>query len=407
MEKAKKKNKPWLRARHGLVTKIAGALLHPYSKFKYGIEIEKFKGDKKRPYLILYNHQTAFDQFFVGISFGKAIYYLATEDIFSLGWLSSLLRFLVAPIPIKKQTMDIRAIKNCLQIAKEGGSISLAPEGNRTYSGKTEYMSPTIAPLARKLGLPIALYRIEGGYGTQPRWSDVIRKGKMRAYVSRVIEPEEYALLSDDELFAKIREELYVNEANISGRFLHSRLAEYIERLLYVCPYCGLSVFESQGAHFRCTACNREIAYEESKELRGIDFDLPFRFVNDWYEYQKDFVSQLDLSKYEASPMFCDEIRLSQVIISKKKKLLRKSASLRLYGDRVTIDEGTNDPLRLPFDELYAVAVLGRNKLNLYHKDHVYQVKGSRRFNAIKYVNIYYHHKNIKQGENNGKFLGL
>ena len=46
------------------------------------------------------------------------------------------------------------------------------------------------------LGLPVALVRIEGGYGIQPRWSDVVRKGKMRGYVKRVIEPEEYQSLS-------------------------------------------------------------------------------------------------------------------------------------------------------------------------------------------------------------------
>jgi hypothetical protein len=49
---------------------------------------------------------------------------------------------------------------NCLRVAREGGTIALAPEGNRTYSGKTEYMNPAIAALARKLALPIALYSV-------------------------------------------------------------------------------------------------------------------------------------------------------------------------------------------------------------------------------------------------------
>ena len=50
------------------------------------------------------NHQTAFDQFFIGMTFKGAVYYVASEDLFSNGWVSSLLRWLVAPIPIKKQT---------------------------------------------------------------------------------------------------------------------------------------------------------------------------------------------------------------------------------------------------------------------------------------------------------------
>ena len=113
-----------------------------------------------------------------------------------------------------------------MRVVKEGGSIALAPEGNRTYSGKTEYMTPTIAPLARKLGLPIVLYHIEGGYGVQPRWADNIRRGQIDCYFSRGIEPEEYISLSDDELFALIKDGLYINEANSDNRFINKKSAE-------------------------------------------------------------------------------------------------------------------------------------------------------------------------------------
>ena len=81
-----------------------------------------------RPYLILFNHQTAFDQFFTSIAFKKHIYYIASEDLFSNGFLSKLITWLVAPIPFRKSTSDIAAIKNCLRIVKEGGSIGMAPE---------------------------------------------------------------------------------------------------------------------------------------------------------------------------------------------------------------------------------------------------------------------------------------
>ena len=53
------------------------------------------------------------------------------------------------------------------------------------------------------------------------------------------------------------------------------------------------------------------------------------------------------------------------------------------------------------------MTVLGRNKLNLYIGDKVYQCKGNKRFNALKYVHIYHRYKNIKEGNSDGKFLGL
>lgn len=405
----KSKKKKWIRFRHRIVTFLAYWAIMPYCRIKYGIKPERFrkKGDK-RAYLILLNHQTPFDQFFVGISFFQdPVYYLATEDIFSLGWVSKLIRWIVAPIPIKKQTTDAAAVMTLLRVAREGGSIAIAPEGNRTYSGKTEYMSPTIAGLARKMKLPIALYRIEGGYGVQPRWSDGTRKGKMRAYVSEVIEPEEYQNLTNDELFERIEKGLYINEAVSDSHFFSEKRAEYLERAIYVCPYCGLTKFESKGNETTCKSCGRKIHYTTDKQLQGVGFDFPFRFVNDWYEYQKDYVNSLELESWLEKPMFQDYAKLTQVIVYQKKVPLRSNAHICLYSDRVVIDEGTDSELLLPFSQVTAVSVLGRNKLNIYIGDDVYQFKGDAHFNALKYVNIFYRYKNISRGEPDGKFLGL
>lgn len=405
----KNKKKKWTKFRHKVVTRLAYYVLYPYTILKYGIKIERFKQKGKRPYLILLNHQTPFDQFFVGMSFIKngPVYYLATEDIFSMGWISSLLRWVVAPIPIRKQTTDVSAVMNCLRVAKEGGTICIAPEGNRTYSGRTEYMNPAIAPLAKKLKLPIAIYRIEGGYGAEPRWSDCIRKGKMRAFVSEVIEPETFEKMSNEELFDIIEKGLYVDEANTNGNFKSKTKAEYLERAIYVCPFCGLSEFESHENHIECKKCHRKIEYGADKLLTGVGFDFPFKFVADWYDYQKDFVNKLDVTEYNDTPLYVDNADISEVIVFKNKKPLRKNSEIRLYGNRIVFDENSENEMQLNFDSLGAVTILGRNKLNIYIEKKVYQLKGSKRFNALKYVNIFFRYKNIKAGDENGKFLGL
>lgn len=396
-----------MKYRHRIVRNIAYAVMYPYTRLKYNIKVERFKEQGDRPYLILMNHQTVFDQFFVGMGFRGPVYYVASEDLFSNGWISTLLRWLVAPIPIKKQTSDVSAVKTCIRVAKEGGTIAIAPEGNRTYSGRTGHMNPAIASLAKMIKLPIALYRIEGGYGVHPRWSDVVRRGKMRAYVSRVIEPEEYAAMSKTELFSLIESGLAVDEGTADGVFESDRRAEYLERAMYVCPWCGLSEFESHGNEIECLRCHRKINYGADKRLTGVGFDFPFEFVTGWYDYQEDFVRALDLDKHLSEPMYRDSARLSEVILYKRKQPLREEASISLYGDRIVIDEGDEDALTLPFSELEALSVLGRNKLNIYHGEKLYQLKGGKRFNALKYVNIYYRHKNISKGDENGKFLGF
>ena len=401
MEGAQKK-KPWMRRRHRVIRDIAYAVLHRYTVRRYGIDIEKFGAQGERAYLILMNHQTAFDQFFVGMTFKGPVYYVASEDLFSNGFISTLLRWAVAPIPIKKQTSDISAVKNCIRVAKEGGTIAIAPEGNRTYSGRTGYMNPAIAALAKLIKLPIAFLRIEGGYGVHPRWSDKVRKGHMRCYVSRVMEPEEFKSLSKQELMEVIERELYEDEGKADAQFDSDVRAEYLERAMYVCPWCGLSEFESRGNSIECKRCRRKVEYGKDKRLRGQGFDFPFEFVTGWYDYQEDFINRLDTGLYLDEPMYRDRAALYEVILYKRTRRLKKDVELCLYGDRLVIDGKS-----CPFADITGISVLGRNKLNIYMGEKLWQLKGGKRFNALKYVNIYYRSKNQGRGDKDGKFLGL
>jgi 1-acyl-sn-glycerol-3-phosphate acyltransferase len=405
MSKKHRKQK-WIKFRHKVITFLAYYPMFIYTRLAYGIKIKRYKEKKKRPYIILLNHQTPLDQFFVGLSFKRPIYYMATEDIFSLGFASKLIKYAVAPIPIKKQTTDARAVLNLMRVVSEGGSVCIAPEGNRTYSGKTEHINPTIASLIKKLKLPVAFYKIEGGYGVEPRWSDVKRKGKMVGYVSKVLEPSEYENLSANEIYDLIVKETFVDETKIIGEFKHKKRAEYLERCVYVCPKCGLSEFHSNGAFVTCKKCGLQAEYTVDKEFKGVDCEFPFKTVNDWYEYQKSFINKLDIDKFYDAPAYIDQATVKLVIPYKKKESLYDSAEIKLYGDKIILISNENS-LALDFDSVSAISVLGRNKLNVYHGDKIYQVKGDKRFNALKYVNFCFRYKNVKKGDENEQFLGL
>ena len=319
-----------------------------------------------------------------------------------MGWLSDVIRWIANPIPIKKQVTDIKAVMSCMRVAREGGSIAIFPEGNRTFSGKTVYMNPAIGGLAKKLGLPIAFFKIEGGYGVQPRWSDVRRKGRMKAYVSCVLEPEEYKSLSNEELYQRICKELYQNEANSQGTFVHKKSAEYIERVLYVCPHCGITHFESNGETFRCTSCGRSAKYLPSKEISG---DFPFRYMLDWYEYQEDYINQLDTAELTQAPLIKDTCSLYSVELYKGKRCLGEHVELALYGDRIEVSGDFRETF--PFADVETITILGKNKLDIYYHDMVYQIQSDKRFNALKYLNLYHRYKNLTTEVENGSFLGL
>lgn len=401
-----KKKKKWIHFRHKVIWFIFKPIFYVIAKIRYRVSLPRFGDRKGKQFLILMNHQTPFDQFFLAFTFRGPVYFVATEDIFSMGLISSLLRHFLAPIPIKKQTADLSAVMNCLRVAKEGGSIALAPEGNRTYTGRTEYMNPAIAMLAKKLKLPIALYRIEGGYGVQPRWASTVRRGKMRAYVSEVIEPEEAAAMTDEALCERIRNGLYVDDTAHAGTFRHKRRAEYLERAIYVCPYCGLSHMHSEGNVIRCEKCKREVRYTEQLTLEGVGFDFPFRTVAEWYDHQCRFVGDRDNVSVTDAPLYTDSVALFEVVVYKRKRKICKHARVDLYADRLVLHL-KRETLTLSFDEISAVTALGRTKINVYHDKELLQLKGDARFCGLKYVNLHYRYKNMDKETYDGKFLGL
>ena len=110
-----KKKETWLKPRHRVITTVLRPVIGTYTRWKYGIDVELCP-QQDRQYLVLMNHQTAFDQFFIAMAFRKPVYYLASEDLFSKGWISALLRWAVNPIPIKKQTTDPRAVQLRIRI---------------------------------------------------------------------------------------------------------------------------------------------------------------------------------------------------------------------------------------------------------------------------------------------------
>lgn len=404
VKKKKKTKTKWVKKRHSIITAIVTPLFFVCSKLMYGLQFKRLKKSERRQFLIVSNHQTAFDQFFIGLTFGGAVYYVASEDMFSTGWLSRLLTWAVAPIPFKKSTNDVGAVMNCMRAAHEGGTICIFPEGNRTYHGKTVNMKDSIAVLAKKMKLPLALYRIEGGYGVQPRWSDVKRRGKMKAGILKVIEPEELARMSEAEIYDLICRELYIDEHATGGEFKSGKLAESLERAIYVCPKCGLSRFVSQKKVMTCEKCGQQIEYLPDKTLRGVGCAFDLKDEGEWYEYQENYIRKLDLSQYYDTPAYEEEVTFLRVIPYKYKEVLEKKAHIRLYGNRYEILG--EDVKTFRFEDIQASSAVGKNKLNFYVGNDIYQIKADRHFNALKYVNFYYHY--IGKGDNgNAEFLGL
>lgn len=377
---AKKKNK-WVKKRHARVFAFLRFAMAPFARLRYNYRA--VHSDVKAPCLILANHQTTMDPFWVSKSFRFPIYFITSDDIFNLK-ISPVIEYLVAPIPKSKSLTDLKAVKDILRVLKEGGSVGVFPEGNRTISGRQWEITDAVAKLAKAAKVPVVLYNLCGGYGTDPRWGTGIRRGnRYSGFVKRVLSPEECAAMSVEELYETIKTELYVDDVEAGGRYKSRRRAQYIERALYLCPKCGgVDTFVSRGRRFRCSECGAEAEYTEtmriSPPIAGYDRIAP------WYEWEKEEI----VRRVAEGGRVGD----SGILFRESVKFERKK---KLPGNAVAIDrenlyvEGEGEKQVYPLKDIVSLTMVGKKKFNFYYEGKILQIKGDERFCAIKYVHIF------------------
>ena len=385
------KKQKWSKSRHHIFKWGLQAYFQPYTAIKYGFSFKPFKDVRNRPYLFLTNHQTTMDQFMFSMCFPKAVYSVATEDIFSIPLASAVIKWAVAPIPFIKSQKNVSTILTCKRIVKEGGSILMQPEGNRTYSGQTEYINPAVAKLAKMLKIPIGFMVLHGGYGVRPRWSKAPRKGKSFCQVEEVLEYEQYKDWTDVQLYDYICKKLYVDESCDGQKFYSKHLAEYVERAIYYCPKCGITHFWSKGDKFKCTTCGMEMVYHPDKQITLSNGQpAPYPNVKEWINGQNEYVQGLKIESCD-TPVISDVASFYLTKLYKRKVLLNKDAKLDLYLDKLVVTKQDKVQTFSFLDDVTAMVAMGQNKLGITTKDNTYQIKGDVRFNPVKYVNLYYH----------------
>lgn len=381
-DSTKKKQKHWVKKRHAAVFAFLRFAMAPFLWLRYHYRAEKAP-IRKGPCIVLSNHQATMDPFFISKAFPFQLYFYASDDLFNLK-VSPLIRYLAAPIPKSKSVADLKAVMISLRVLREGGAIGITPEGNRTLSGRQWEMGDSVAKLVKTAKVPLVLFNLCGGYGTDPRWGVKIRRGtKFVGRVRRILTPEEYAGMSDEELFGIIKNELDVDDTLSGERYKSRRRAEYIERALYMCPVCGsIGTIHSHGTGFCCTSCKTEAEYTE--DLKISPPVGGYSRIYEWYEWERQEIARRILGG--------EKISDGDILFRESVKLQKK---IKLPGNTVTLDKdslmisGGGTETRYPLAEIDAITAVGKKKFNFYYKGKILQVKGGKRFCAIKYVHAF------------------
>jgi 1-acyl-sn-glycerol-3-phosphate acyltransferase len=156
--------------------------------------------------LLISNHLSYLDVFFLGIPLRRPLNYVARSTLF-LPVLGSLIRS-VGGFPIQREGMGASGMKETLKRLRAGGIVTLFPEGTRSSDGELGPLKPGIAVLVQRAGVPIVPVGLAGTYEVWPRSRIIPVAHPIRIHYGRAVFPEDLAGMETEAITELIRERL-------------------------------------------------------------------------------------------------------------------------------------------------------------------------------------------------------
>ena len=352
----------------------------PFLALKLGYRSNtKYKIRKGEPVLVLSNHQTDLDPLYVHWSFNKVLNCVATDTIFKKGFIGWFLKKNGA-IPKRKGLADLSMNMEIIRSIKNDESVLLFAEGNRTYADFQFYITDKISRLLKAVKCTVILYNLHGGTGISPRFANKRRKGKFYGEIKMVLEPKEYMEMDDDKLSELIITNLRVIDSESGELYKSNQRAEYLERMYFLCPHCGaISSMVSAGNTVKCKKCDFEMEFGEDLKLHRVSKYGPDISMKEWYNLQKKWTLNYLPPKDQVIFKDKDVVLVSADPYQKRKTLFK--------GKMVLTDKELSfGEIRFPLGNINIASPISGTKLAFSDSEHNYLVKGSERFNPLKYV---------------------
>jgi len=153
--------------------------------------------------LLVCNHVSFLDVFFLGIPLRRSLSYVARSTLF-VPVLGALIRS-VGGFPIQREGIGAAGMKETLRRLRAGRIVALFPEGTRSRDGQLGSLKPGIAALAARVGVPVVPAGLAGMFEIWPRSRLLPVPHPIRIHYGTPILPHELAGLDTEAATALIR----------------------------------------------------------------------------------------------------------------------------------------------------------------------------------------------------------
>ncbi|MDP6932811.1 MAG: lysophospholipid acyltransferase family protein [Myxococcota bacterium] len=230
------------------------------------------------PYLLLANHTSMLDPWFVGHFTWRITHFMGSTSLFRNRFLGAFLRSL-GTFPKEQFVPDRSAMKTLNVLYEEGQVIHLYPEGTRTWDGSPLPVLDGIGRLVKRIGARVVVGRVLTGHLAFPRWATYPRAVPVRVEYDPPMEfgPDE----TPGEITERIAQAMMIDPEKIQVPpfSFGFRLAHGLPDFLWACPACkemdGLSVDPDRKNSVTCGKCSASWRVDLGQRLHPNTPDTP------------------------------------------------------------------------------------------------------------------------------------
>jgi 1-acyl-sn-glycerol-3-phosphate acyltransferase len=335
----------------------------------------------KPPYVVLANHSSVLDPFFLNKYIPGIIHYVVSDANFR-NPVVNLGLSLVGSIPKTKAISDTDTIRHIMRVTRNRGIVGIFPEGQSSWDGASLPIVSSTAKLLKILKVPVLIGRLSGAFLSKPRWSRRSRRGRITIRYDIAFDAAQIKSATVSQIDERIRTLLTHNdfEANRTRRqrFVGRDRAEYMEIALFVCPSCeSIGTLCSHGNVLRCESCGYAVKVDLYGFFRAHRGELQFDNMHDWNLWQSDvFVRQLDgyQESGEKTPfLFEEQVDIHRGFQDHPLEPVMRG-SIALFGDRVDAEANDGTVISFPLDEIRGANIQNKERMEFYVNDTLYRV---------------------------------
>lgn len=253
---------------------------------------KSFDGELEHPSLILVNHGSFLDFYYMGkILKNERVNFITNRMYFYKGFYKKYLQK-VGCFPKSMFQSDMENAKNCVRVLADNGVITFMPEARLSTVGSFEGIQDVTYRFIKRAGVTVYACVLHGDYFARPKWGDKIRKGSLvEGELVRIYTADELKSATLEEVEQRVNETLDYDEyewlkTKPELKYKSKTLAVGLENILTECPKCGARYsFTSKKRTLACSECGFTATLDDRYAF--VDKE-PFENPAEWYDWQTE-----------------------------------------------------------------------------------------------------------------------